>query len=280
MARKQQRAKDMNIDQFGFPQYAMPFGPSNSHPMPVSYSPFPSYGGMPYVNPNGAPFVVHPFAGDLARQLAVAKRDDINGNAEGRRPRGAVSPPFDDDNNNKHSAAVRFCDAARKLHEQSKESIEIYKTLQEFDQEVKEVKSYIGKPILQQIWAKKVEKFQNDKNEELPRKQLSNQQKYLTDTLDETDAAAQDLICRLQLGRHQYDGRKTTLDQIQQAGGRVRDTSGKAITNKDAYDDLMRDLRLIKTKTHPKTSAIYGLEKPDVDFQDQEDAQDDNDDDA
>lgn len=278
MARKQQRPKDMNTDQYGFPQFPMPFGPSHGHPMPVPFNHFPSFGGMPYINTNGAPFVIHPFAGDLARPHALAKRDDINGNADGRRPRGAVNASFDDDN--KDSAAARFCTAARKLHEQSKESIEIYKELQEFDQEVKEVKSYVGKQMLHQIWAKKVEKFQNDKNEELPRKKLSNQQEYLTDLLDETDAAAQDLLLSLHLGRHQYDGRKTTLDQIQQAGDIVRECSGKATTNKDAYDDLMRNLRSIKTMTHPKMSAIYGFEKPDVDFQDQEDAQDENDDDA
>ncbi|KAK7914728.1 hypothetical protein PG985_012431 [Apiospora marii] len=278
MARKQQQPKDMNPDQYGFPQFPMPFSPSHGHHMPVPFNHFPSFGGMPYVNPNGAPFVMHPFAGDLARSHALAKRDDINGNADGRRPRGAVNAPLDDDS--KPSAAERLCAAARKLHEQIKESIEIYKALQEFDQEVKEVKGYVGKHILQQMWAKKVEKFQNDKTEELPRKKLSNQQEYLTELLDETDAAAQDLLPSLQLGRHQYDCRKTILDQIQQAGDRVRESSGKASTNKDAYDDLMKDLRSIKAMTHPKTSAIYGFEKPDVEFQDQEDVQDDNDDDA
>ncbi|KAK8122397.1 hypothetical protein PG984_011067 [Apiospora sp. TS-2023a] len=278
MARKQQRTKDMNTDQYGFPQLAMPFGPSNGHHMPVSYNPFPSFGGMPYVSPNGAPFVVHPFAADLARSHALAKRDDINGNAEGRRPRGTVNSPFDDDN--KDSAAMRYCDSTRRLHEQSKESIEVYKALQEFDQDVKEVKSYVGKPILQQIWTKKVERFQNDKNEELPRKQLSTQQKYLTDLLDETDATAQDLLFSLQLGRHQYDGRRTTLDQIRQAGDRVRESLGEAGTNKDAYDQLMKDLRSIKAMTNPKMSAIYGFETPDVGYEDEDNAQDGNDDDA
>ncbi|KAK8074791.1 hypothetical protein PG997_009454 [Apiospora hydei] len=213
MARKQQRPKDMD-PAINFPQYGMP---------PFPFNPYPAFGGgMPYVNPNGAPFVVHPFASsvDLPRPYAVAKKDHRDGIAGGPGPWDAGKTPTDIDS--MLSAAERVCTAARNIYEQSKESVNIYQRLKNFDDDVEKVKDYIGDNLLQQIWTKKMEKLQRDKTKGPPRMQLASQQEYLAESFDELDAAARDLLDKLPRSHHQYDNRKTALDQLRQAGDRVR----------------------------------------------------------
>ncbi|KAK8016410.1 hypothetical protein PG993_014599 [Apiospora rasikravindrae] len=269
MARKQQRPKDMD-PALNFQQYAMP---------PFPFNPYPAFGGgMPYVNPNGAPFVVHPFASstDLPKPYAVAKKDHRDGIIGGPGSWDAGKAPNDIDS--MLSAAERLCTAARNIYEQSKESFEVYQGLKGYNNDVKQVQKYVDKSILQQIWAKKVEKYHNNETGKPQRKQLSNQQEYLTELFDELDAAAQDLLHKLPRSHHQYDSRKTALDQLRQAGDRVRESSGKASTSKEAWDDLVKDLESITTMTDPKESAIYRFEKPEVDSQDQEGSHDDHDD--
>ncbi|KAK8064846.1 hypothetical protein PG994_007484 [Apiospora phragmitis] len=274
MARKQQRPKDMDpAVQFGFPQFGMPYGASNSHHMPFPIHPYSAFNGLTYVNPNGAPFVVHPFAssGDHSRpgyNEVVARKGNITGDAV----------KTSADTTNASSPEMQVSRAAHKLHKQSDNILKSYGTLHEdYETDTKPISDYVqDRHLLQQIWRLKVEKFQEDKTKKEQQEQPAVQRAKLASCLNKMDTSAEQLLLELASDESQHDSRTTLLEKLRQAGDRVRDLTDKASTCVDAHKDLVGELKSIGMLTDPKSSALCHSEKPKADSQDQENPQADD----
>lgn len=237
---------------------------------PAALNPCRRLGSVYWDGPSGG-FLVHPMATDHQVRVRMAPGRSRSQNVAAERPVQTVAVTASQKpSNDGHATEERLAQAARQLHDQTKESEIIFQTFYDkFNEDIGSIRNYVDAATRRRIWQSKVE--QNAKYSE-GKKNEDQQLAYQLNKLKVCFHRFNDFAKNITVGHGTtdadvHDSRGFQLEKICATYDRVSRLARKSLVDDGACRDLITELRELLNMVDPAQStaeAIYRFDKREI----------------